>query len=142
MAHIAMSCLEATIRVLVNLTHENSDGYRQVGRPDGMATLLRVANAAYRWSQKNKDSGRSSRRRGKAEEEEENEEGNQGENTVKYDALLLMVGLLINLMENDEENRDEFRRTGELGGIYCRVSGYCFIVFILLELILISQLPT
>ncbi|RUS15387.1 wings apart-like protein regulation of heterochromatin-domain-containing protein, partial [Endogone sp. FLAS-F59071] len=122
-AESAMLCLEATIRVLVNLTHENPDGYRQVGRPDGMATLLRVANAGYRWSQKIKDGGRSSRRRGKAEEEKENGEENQGENTVKYDALLLMVGLLINLMENDEENRDEFRRAEQ--SLTCRGSRKC-----------------
>ncbi|PKC76232.1 hypothetical protein RhiirA1_406607 [Rhizophagus irregularis] len=82
-ASLALECLLGTLRVLINLTNENLPACQYVGSHLGMSILMRLATVG------------------------------QLPNAVKFDVLLLSIGLLINLVETDSNIQDEFRKVDQ-----------------------------
>ncbi|CAG8621321.1 357_t:CDS:10 [Ambispora gerdemannii] len=99
---IALECLLGCLRVLINLTHDNQQCCRDVGKSPGMVILMRLATVGQLPSRQSINYNKIN-----TEKEEGIEESVEA---TKFDVLLLSIGLLINLVEIDSGNQDEFRK--------------------------------
>ncbi|CAG8439903.1 14437_t:CDS:10 [Funneliformis mosseae] len=103
-----LECLLATLKVLINLTNENLSACQYVGSQLGMSILMRLATV------------------GQLPREEsiinntvpfmmeiDSIENSESVDAIKFDVLLLSIGLLINLVETDPNNQDEFRKVDQ-----------------------------
>src|SRR5438128_12342893 len=119
-----MECLLGSLRVLINLTKANQACCRYVGRPPGMSVLIRLAIVGQIPSSSPSPPPPSSPLRKELKSEQPTITGDTKENNVeqdakeaveavKFDVLLLSLGLLINLVEMDAGNQDALREIGK-----------------------------
>ncbi len=107
MIYLALECLLGTLRVLINLTNENLPACQYVGSHFGMSILMRLATVGQLPSNEPLISNA-----GPFMVEVVNAGNLESVDAVKFDVLLLSIGLLINLVETDSNNQDEFRKVG------------------------------
>ncbi|CAG8514768.1 5325_t:CDS:10 [Paraglomus occultum] len=111
-ASLAMECLLGSLRVLINLTNDNQACCCYVGRPPGMSVLIRLAIVGQiPSSSPSLPSPSSPIEKGPEMLKKKNVEQDAKETVeaVKFDVLLLSLGLLINLVEMDAGNQDALR---------------------------------
>ncbi|RIA86273.1 wings apart-like protein regulation of heterochromatin-domain-containing protein [Glomus cerebriforme] len=107
-ASLALECLLGTLRVLINLTNENLPACQYVGSYLGMSILMRLATVGQLPSNEPPISNS-----GPFMIEVINIENSESVDAVKFDVLLLSIGLLINLVETDVNIQDEFRKVDQ-----------------------------
>ena len=120
---LAMECLLGSLRVLINLTNDNRACCCYVGRPPGMSVLIRLAIVGQIPSSSPPlpspsspiEKGPEVERPSITDAKENNVEQDAKEavEAVKFDVLLLSLGLLINLVEMDAGNQDALREIGK-----------------------------
>ncbi|KAG9284298.1 hypothetical protein G9A89_002108 [Geosiphon pyriformis] len=100
---MVMECLLACLRVLINLTNDNQACCLEVGCLGGMVILMRLATLDQLPSERSAHSDI------KPPSKDNGETSENGE-ALKFDVLLLSIGLLTNLVEMESTNQDEFRK--------------------------------
>lgn len=102
--YLALECLLGTLRVLINLTNENLPACQYVGSHLGMSILMRLATVGQLPSNVSLKNS--------TDPFIVNATNSESVDAVKFDVLLLSIGLLINLVETDSNIQDEFRKVG------------------------------
>ncbi|CAI2166083.1 15535_t:CDS:10 [Funneliformis geosporum] len=105
---LVLECLLATLKVLINLTNENLSACQYVGSQLGMSILMRLATVGQLPREEPIINNT-----GPFVMEIDNIENSESVDAIKFDVLLLSIGLLINLVETDPNNQDEFRKVDQ-----------------------------
>ncbi|GBB97032.1 hypothetical protein RclHR1_00290030 [Rhizophagus clarus] len=103
-ASLALECLLGTLRVLINLTNEYLPACQYVGSHLGMSILMRLATVGQLPGNNSLENN--------ADPFIVSATNSESVDAVKFDVLLLSIGLLINLVETDSNIQDEFRKVG------------------------------
>lgn len=93
--------------MLINLTNENLSACQYVGSHLGMSILMRLATVGQLPSNESLINNT-----GPFAIDVVNTRNSESVDAVKFDVLLLSIGLIINLVETDSNNQDEFRKVG------------------------------
>lgn len=117
-ASVAMECLLGSLRVLINLSNDNQPCCQCIGCIPGMPILVRLATLG---QLPHNDSVATNI--GSDKMDLDSPTNSTAIEAVKFDVLLLSIGLLINLVEMDPENQDEFRKVEQ--NPFCTGSRTC-----------------
>ncbi|CAG8637779.1 7174_t:CDS:2, partial [Scutellospora calospora] len=117
-ASIAMECLLGSLRVLINLSNDNQPCCQCIGCIPGMSILVRLATVG---QLPPKDTV--TMNIGFDRMDLDVPVNSMAIEAVKFDVLLLSIGLLINLVEMDPGNQDEFRKVEQ--NPFCTGSHTC-----------------
>ncbi|CAG8504701.1 9793_t:CDS:2, partial [Racocetra persica] len=117
-ASIAMECLLGSLRVLINLSNDNQSCCQCIGYIPGMSILVRLATVGQLPHNES-----ATINTGSDKMDLDCPTNSTAVEAVKFDVLLLSIGLLINLVEMDPGNQDEFRKVEQ--NPYCTGSHTC-----------------
>ncbi|RIB21676.1 wings apart-like protein regulation of heterochromatin-domain-containing protein [Gigaspora rosea] len=117
-ASVAMECLLGSLRVLINLSNDNQPCCQCIGCIPGMPILVRLATLG---QLPHNDSVATNI--GSDKMDLDSPTNSTAIEAVKFDVLLLSIGLLINLVEMDPGSQDEFRKVEQ--NPFCTGSRTC-----------------
>ncbi|CAG8568919.1 145_t:CDS:10 [Dentiscutata erythropus] len=117
-ASVAMECLLGSLRVLINLSNDNQPCCQCIGCIPGMSILVRLATLGQLPHNESMTMNIHSDKM-----DLDGPANSTAIEAVKFDVLLLSIGLLINLVEMDPGNQDEFRKVEQ--NPFCTGSHTC-----------------
>lgn len=104
----SVNCITAALRVLINLSNGNEEGCRLLGENNGLAVVFQIV-ATFCRLEDNLDDFQLGVMK---DEPEEGCKQRIAKRNVCFDVQLLGLGLIINLVEKDPENRNRVRNIG------------------------------